>query len=153
MSPSCSRQQWKICLGVHIHAFPRELFIEDVRRLSEDYTGEARSWNFSANTWAEDLCAHLCTHQRRTTLLPGWLALHKQTINSPSGLLKFREYLNVCNIYCADLQIWKWSVRQNTHTHTHKKKGPWTVEVERFVLSGSVYVHARLEKWPGKPQE
>ena len=122
MSPSCSRQQWKICLGVHIHAFPRELFIEDVRRLSEDYTGEARSWNFSANTWAEDLCAHLCTHQRRTTLLPGWLALHKQTINSPSGLLKFREYLNVCNIYCADLQIWKWSVRQNTHTHTKKKR-------------------------------
>lgn len=27
-----------------------------------------------------------------------------------------------------------------------KKKGPRTVEVERFVLSGSVYVHARLEK-------
>ena len=131
MSPSCSRQQWKICLGVHIHAFPRELFIEDVRRLSEDYTGEARSWNFSANTWAEDLCAHLCTHQRRTTLLPGWLALHKQTINSPSGLLKFREYLNVCNIYCADLQIWKWSVRQNTHTQKKKKA------LEQLKSSGS----------------
>ncbi len=27
------------------------------------------------------------------------LVLHKQTINSLSGLLKFREYLNVCNIY------------------------------------------------------
>lgn len=62
------------------HTFPRELFIEDVRRLSEDYTGEAGSWNFSANTWAEDLCAHLCTHQRRTTLLPGWCCTSRQLI-------------------------------------------------------------------------
>ena len=31
--------------------------------------------------------------------------LHKQTINSLSGLLKYREYLNVCNIYRADVQI------------------------------------------------
>lgn len=85
-------------------------------------------------------------HSSETHYFIARLVLHKQTINSPSGLLKFREYLNVCNIYCADLKIWKWSVRQNLK----KKEGPRTVEVERFVLSGSVHVHARLEKWPCK---
>lgn len=58
----------EIGLGVHIHAFPRELFIEYVRRLLEDSTGETRSWNFSANTWGQDFCTHLCTHQRHRIL-------------------------------------------------------------------------------------
>lgn len=40
----------KLGLGVPIQAFLHEIFIEDVRRLTEDYAGEARSLNFSANT-------------------------------------------------------------------------------------------------------
>lgn len=127
------------------HTFPRELFIEDVRRLSEDYTGEAGSWNFSANTWAEDLCAHLCTHQRRTTLLPGWCCTSRQLIPrlvcwSLGSIWTCVIFIALTSRYESGLsdKIWK------------KKEGPRTVEVERFVLSGSVYVHARLEKWPCK---
>lgn len=32
-----------------------------------------------------------------------------------------------------------------------KAKGPWTVEVNQFMLSGTVYVDA-FEKWPSKPK-
>lgn len=40
------------------------------------------------------------------------LVLHKQTINSLSRLLKFREYLNLCNMYWVDLHKWMRFVKQ-----------------------------------------
>lgn len=93
-----------------MHAFPHESFIEDVRRLLEDYMRQARSWNFSANTWGRDGCTHLCTYRRHEMLYCEAL-LHKQKIDL-SGLSKFREYVNVCNIFWTGFQIWMWLVTQ-----------------------------------------
>lgn len=51
-----------------LHWIPHEPFIKDVRTLSEDYMREIRSWKFTANTWGEDLCTHLRTHQTHRIL-------------------------------------------------------------------------------------
>ncbi len=53
----------KIGLGLHIHAFPHELFIKDVRRSSEDSEEETRSCVCISVQTHEDRTL-FCTHQR-----------------------------------------------------------------------------------------
>lgn len=65
------------------------------------------------------------------------VVLHKRTVKSLSGLLRSREYLSVCAIYCAALQIQMWFVRENV-----RPLNSWSQQAH------IVYVGALFEKWP-----
>lgn len=136
-SPARSRRQWKQALEfTNMHSY-----INVLSRMSgvcqKITLGKARSWNFSANIWEEDLR----THQRHGYFIAR-LVLHKHTINSLSALLKFWEYVNV--IY------WPGLTRYECGCQTKQKA---LEQVNQFMLSGSVYAYAPLEKWPGKLQQ
>lgn len=66
-SPTWHRQQWNRPQSLHT-CIPTWTFYRGCQEVALDYTGEARSWNLSANTWGQDFFTHFCSHQRHRIL-------------------------------------------------------------------------------------